>query len=128
MSSLKKSFKLDDAGNIEMDKDGKIKWVEEKENFTQVIRNILLTIKGEDILAPWFGNSFVSMVINSKEANPETYLEMCIRTALLPENEPRIKEIEELYIEQIEDRTFKVRLTVRSIRDNRTSLESRLML
>ncbi|MHC1591767.1 MAG: hypothetical protein ACXQS8_06760 [Candidatus Helarchaeales archaeon] len=128
MPSLKKSFKLDEAGNIEMDKDGKIKWVEEKENFAQVIKNILLTIKGEDLISPWFGNNFIQMIASSRLANPEVYLEMSIRSALLPENEPRIKEIEELYIERIDDRSFKVRLTVRSIYDDRTSIESRLML
>jgi len=124
--SLKKSLKLDEAGNTVLNKDGKFEWVEEKENFAQVIKNILLTIQGSDMLAPWFGNSLLPSIANSTQVPPELFIEMCIRKALLPENEPRIKETEQLFVEEVEDRTYKVLLTVRSIYDNRTTIESRL--
>lgn len=126
---LKKSLKLDEAGNFVIDKDGKHVLVQGKENFAQVIRNILLTIKGSDFLAPWYGNDFLPFVSLSRGGiRAESYLEICIRKALLPENEPRIKEISELYIESIEERTYKVRLTVVDITSNRNSIETRLML
>lgn len=128
MTSLKKSLKLDEAGNFVVNKDGKPEFVEHKENFAQVIRNILLTVKGSDMLAPWFGNDFLINVANNLGVDPMYYLEMSIRKALLPENEPRIKELEDLQIEHIEDRSYRVRCTVKSIYDTRTTLESRLML
>jgi len=127
--SLKWSWKLDNAGNFEMNKDGKIKTVEEKENFSQVIVNILQTIQGSDILSPWFGNPLLNGVASRRNIrDPTVYIESSIRKALLPENEPRIKEIEELYIEEIVDRTYKINLTVIDIYGTRTQIESRLMV
>lgn len=127
-TSLKKAFKLDDAGNVVINKDYKVEWVEEKANFAQVIRNILLTITGEDFLAPWMGNDLLVDLSLARRVPPALYIEECIRKALLPEKEPRIKEIEELFIEEIEDRVWTVRLTVRDIYNDRTTVESRLMI